>query len=62
MTNCLFCDIKIDCPWVGVDRWVACPNFPDEEDESERNNRLVYEEEMAELEMEEERCLRKLRH
>lgn len=62
MTNCLFCDIKMNCTWAGVDRWVDCPNFPDEEDEDERNNRLEYEEEMAELEMEEERWLRKLRH
>ena len=52
MVNCLFCDINTDCIWNGVDRWVECPNFPDEEDEEERNNRLEYEEEMAEMEEE----------
>ena len=60
MMNCLFCDQHI-CEWSGVDRGaIGCPFHPDyddEEDEYERNNRLEYEAEQEEIVMEEDRAI-----
>jgi hypothetical protein len=60
MINCLFCDVH-HCEWWGVDRWAeSCPAHPDydeEEDDDERANRLEWEEEQAEISMEEERAI-----
>ena len=56
MINCLFCK-QHDCEWSGVDRWgdfcPANPYIEDEDEEAEANWR-EYEEEQAELMLEEE--------
>ena len=54
MINCLFCE-QHDCEWWGVDRWVdSCLANPDIEDEEEEANMREYEDEQAELMLEEE--------
>ena len=54
MINCLFCE-QHNCEWWGVDRWEdSCPATPDIEDEEEEANRREYEDEQAELMLEEE--------
>ena len=58
MRNCFFCDVR-ECPDHGIDGNFTddCPYLPpDPPDEDEERNFREYEEEMANLELEEEQA------
>lgn len=56
MINCILCEFR-NCEWWGVDRFMdQCPYSQDDnEDDEECENLKEYEEEQAELEMEDDK-------